>query len=565
LVAIALTLPAAARADTPDDADLELHELPPPDATSLRMRAAQADDGLDDDPFAGEALDPEADIANDDDDAARQTREDDDERDLLVPRAQRTLEENVIFRFNLGWGLDGGQATETRQLLSGAQLNSDDYSSLRIYTFGDAVVGSRGLGTASLSTYLAAHFYFDQDGGRPSQAVPSVYDNDRVGNVQVRTAYAETDGMFDNRWLNPLFIRAGRQYRYGPAIAHYDGLTIGYETRAFSFTTYGGTRVPLFPLVLEDSDTGNLVFSDPRDTMSGWDARINLWEIKRVPLVITGSLLRFRKRTHFDGGLIIRWSPDILIRSNLRILGNDFARETLNIRARISDTTTINAILENRTGDDWIYDLLFTDQVTDVNDPRKYLNVGLPLPRLYAGLRGGTVFFDNIDVTFRGGIAAEHSADSSTFSSSYWEGGGAAEVRVRRTLAVGASALIRSYDRDELTALDTSSMPDPISATTGQYGEESFLEAGGTLRFSEGARKFSASAEAYGRAYRFPRPDVPSADGDGDLVLGGRFSVEGWAGENLRLKAEYDVSGQIARSPELRGLKSLRVLAEGRF
>lgn len=561
-LAVGFIAVAPARADTPD-ADLELHELPPPGAESLRMRAAQADDAQPaGDPLADEALDPEAAI---DDDTRRPSRDDDDERDLLVPRAQRSLEESVIFRFNLGWGLDGGQPTDDRQLLSGAQLNTDDYSSLRIYSFGDAVIGSRGLGTASLSTYLAAHFYFDQDGGRPSQAVPTVYDNDRVGNFQVRTAYAETDGMFDNRWLNPMFVRAGRQYRYGPAIAHFDGLTIGYDTRAFSFTTYGGSRVPLFPLVLENPDTGELVFTDPRDQLAGWDARINLWEIKRVPLVITGSGLRFRKRTHFDGGLIIRWSPDILIRGSLRILGNDFARESLNVRARISDTTTVNAILDNRTGDDWIYDLLYTDRVTDANDPRKYLNLGVPLPRFYAGLRGGTVFVDNIDVTFRGGIALEHDEGASTFSSSYWEGGGAAEVRVRRTLAIGGSALVRSYQRDELTALDLTDMPDPISSGTSHYGEKSFVEFGGTLRFSEGARKFSASAEAYSRAYRFPRPDVPDIDGDLDFMVGGRFSVEGWAGERLRLKAEYDVSGQMTRAPEVRGLKSLRVLAEGRF
>ena len=42
--------------------------------------------------------------------------------------------------------------------------------------------------------------------------------------------------------------------------------------------------------------------------------------------------------------------------------------------------------------------------------------------------------------------------------------------------------------------------------------------------------------------------------------------MEGWAFNRLRIKAEYDVSiSDIQLAPELRGIKSLRVLAEGTY
>jgi hypothetical protein len=101
-------------------------------------------------------------------------------------------------------------------------------------------------------------------------------------------------------------------------------------------------------------------------------------------------------------------------------------------------------------------------------------------------------------------------------------------------------------------------------------------------RFSGGARKFSAAVEVFVRRTRWAEkyrddgtPD-PQAGGAGDIEEdvtlgqfdlrgGGRVSFDAWVNSRLRLKAEYDLSSALDSAPEVRGLKSLRVLAEGQF
>ena len=46
---------------------------------------------------------------------------------------------------------------------------------------------------------------------------------------------------------------------------------------------------------------------------------------------------------------------------------------------------------------------------------------------------------------------------------------------------------------------------------------------------------------------------------------GGRFSLEAWPWPRLRLRAEYDLTTVYDLAPEIRGYKSLRILAEGSF
>ncbi len=76
-------------------------------------------------------------------------------QDVLAP--PKPLSERLTLRFNVGMGLDGGQPSGKLRL-SGATLDErNDYERLRIYSFGDAVLGTRGLGMPGLGTYLAAH------------------------------------------------------------------------------------------------------------------------------------------------------------------------------------------------------------------------------------------------------------------------------------------------------------------------------------------------------------------------------------------------------------------------
>jgi hypothetical protein len=239
------------------------------------------------------------------------------------------------------------------------------------------------------------------------------------------------------------------------------------------------------------------------------------------------------------------------------------------VRARISEVTTVNVQLGQRTRSDWSYGLLLIDKPDSAADPRRYLDLGPVLPRRHFSLRYGTVLLRNIDLLLRAGAAFdrrdEEKDPASSFSSSYAEGGGALEIHMRRSLRVGASLSARNFFlQDDKAEGAIPGQPDPLPATLGATGVDSFWEGGLNFMYSPGARQFSASAEFYGRLYRFQSEQL--AENTGDVRTGGRFSVEGWVLDRLRLKTEYDVSfNRLLMAPELRGLKTLRVLVEGSF
>ncbi len=483
-------------------------------------------------------------------------------RELAVP-GQR-LDQKIVFRFNFGFGIDGGQPS-TQELLSGTMLDEvNDYDRLRSYAFGDLVLGTRGLVFPSLGTYFASEFRIDQDIGKPTQAVPSVHYEDDIENALVRSAYAEAQGFFSRAWLRPLYFRAGRQFKYGVTVAHFDGLTLGYDTRPVTASIWFGSRVSLYGL--GQDPTG------PQDEYFGASARVDLSQMSRVPLVLTADTLQFSGFGHREYGIAYRWKPDILIRGSARQLDSQFARQTLSVWARLSEVTTLTAEVDNRSSEDWIYDLIVFRAPQRASDPRNYLNLGPPLPRLQLDVRAGTVVLRNLDVLLRGAAAIEHAGEeeNAPFSPSYVEAGAALEVRLRRNVRLGSSFTARRYQRDPVEPLeDVDGVPDPLPELGNQVGETSFYEGGLGVDYSVGARRFSASGELYGRMYNErvgPYQPQPAIVDDLDLRTGGRFSVEGWAANRLRIKAEYDVSiSDIDMAPELRGIKSLRVLAEGSF
>jgi len=111
---------------------------------------------------------------------------------------------------------------------------------------------------------------------------------------------------------------------------------------------------------------------------------------------------------------------------------------------------------------------------------------------------------------------------------------------------------------------------------TANVGERNLLEGGVQVRFTGGARKFSASGEIYARRTRYARlyvddavaePLAESLDPLTDSVIhgGGRFIFEAWISPRLRLRTEYELTNRFAAAPEIAGLKALRIIAEGRY
>ena len=474
----------------------------------------------------------------------------------------KRLEEQVIFRFSLGFGIDGGQQSDQPPLVGGELERGVNYAPLRSYGFGDVVLGTRGLLMKSLGTYVASEFRADYSGRLDTPftgAVPSVYyADDDTNKLLFRTGYAEVDGIFERKWLRPLYFRAGRQFKYGVGVVHFDGTTLGYDTKVLSLNVWSGQRVSLYGF--DELESPPLVV--------GSGARLDLFEWKRIPLVLTTDTLDLEGVNHREFGLAFRWSSDVMIRASARRLGGHFARQTLRVWTRLSEVTTVNVDLDNRTEYDWMYDLWMLRPVDQPGDPRSYLNLGTPLPRLLLAARAGTVILRNLDVLLRAAAAIEHAGETqdAEFSPSYVEAGGAIEVRLRRNLRLGSTFVARRYKRDDREPILELPEPQPIPDPGDEIGDRSFYEGGLGVDYSVGARRFSASAELYGRAYDRASPYAEVVTTGFDTHSGGRFSVEGWARSQLRIKAEYDVSlGPLDVAPELRGVKMLRVLTEGTF
>lgn len=546
--------------------DLRVRELPALPPTSLRMRvapvpatavavtsaaasASAAGDGAGVDP--GPALE-----------RARRQRRLHDQQPL-----EPSVSDQVTFRFNIGFGLDGGQLIEGQPNL--AENTCDDacrqrYEELRIYGFGDAAIGTRGVLAQDLSTYFAARFRFEQD-PREFSAVPAVHDGEGVDDVQVRSVYGDIHDVFESRWLRPLYLRIGRQYRYGPTVAHFDGVSVGYDTRAVSIGGFVGAGAQLY------QGTGGLDLSERG--MVGLNLRLDLAAMERAPLVITANYLSFAGHEHSDLAMAVQWSRDVAARLGVRSRDDAVARVHARLRARLSSVSIAVFELVHRTRDDWLYDL-FPGDGGDPGEARAYLNLEPPGPRTHLSARAGTVLMDNVDLLLRGTAAVEHGepgpdADPSTpdptFASSYIEGSAALELRLQRTLSLGLSGLVRAYSLRAAVEMDEdASLLDRLE-DRGHARERGFVEGGTTVRYSLGARRFSAEAEVYARFYgREPLLEMNELPGEDDRV-GGRISVESWAAERLRLRAEYDVTTSLDVVPELIGFKSLRVLMEGRY
>ena len=197
--------------------------------------------------------------------------------------------------------------------------------------------------------------------------------------------------------------------------------------------------------------------------------------------------------------------------------------------------------------------------------------------------RAGTVLLENIDALLFGGLAFDGRTTDPTpsFTSAGWvEGGGAFEIRVRRTVAVTVTGLARAYSRvDAVPAavvVDREDEVQPLAWPTANVGERNLLEGGAQVRFTGGARKFSVSGEIYARRTRYailyandavsePLPEALAPLDESTVHGGGRFVFEAWISPRLRLRSEYELSNRFAGAPEIAGLKALRILAEGRY
>lgn len=565
----------AASSSAAADAKLTLEREPPPRHLRMRPRAAQAQ--------------PAPTVRARTPLPAAPARRATDLTPIAGIDGVRDVNQPVSFSLSIGYQIDGARPNGRATLGGPAPEPSKDFETLRSYGFAEGFLSTRGVGFQSLSSYFAMRFQAarrlsvdrsrlvdgvdpEQPAGRIPLASPIATWFERSG-PELRTGWAEVKDFLPARWgLQRLRVRVGDQYIYGPWIVHMTGTNVAYEGDTISLSLFNGLRRSDY--TREQDENQPLMF--------GGTFRFDLRGLaNKVPVAIDGDYLALSESTataqpetsSFQLQLDVRPSRDNVIVASQRWLDGDVANQQLEVRTRFRQVTNIVLQVMRRHDSDWRWDptLVTREQrTTDYTEARRYLDLGPPRPQTLISLRGGTLIAENVDLFVRAAASTDRSEDelpTSAYSASYLELGGAAELRLRRTVALGFSGLVRTAEREVPIAITderNTAQPLPEAAAV---GEDRFVELGVTARLSLGARRFSALLELYGRRTRFAEvyEDPLLETQEFETRGGGRFSIDAWVGRRIRLFASYDVSSALETAPEITGYKSLRLTLTGAY
>jgi hypothetical protein len=597
IVVLALVA-GTAYADVPD---LKLKREPPP--RHLRMRPRTAATTKPDAPQPA----PQTDSASTD--AASANSE------ALPLGSLRDLRRPISIRFNLGYVVDGtnlasssdAKCMSQRMPAQDCALNlnqqpvyASEVSRLRAYALGEGYFSSRGVLFPSLSTYFATKFQIASQSRGFADADTNMVNRQPLGppvatwfersGIEPRQAWAEVKDFLPDARLAPVRVRAGEIYVYGPWVLHMYGVLGAWEGKLVRATAYAGSRVP-------DYTNSGFFDNKNRSGIGGSSVNFDLRALKTpIPFAVGLELLKFtsiggdESSAANHAALQLDWRPrkDVALISRFRAINGDLANEYVQLRTRYKQVSNLVFDYSHRHSRDWRWDPSITSN--DPLAPKRYLDLGPNIPQTIISGRAGTLIKENVDLLVRGAFAkdgAKDNTEKNTFMAGYFELGAALEVRLRRTVGLGLSALTRQTDRSGTVTGEIVDIPNQIDPMPARYsnemGERGFTEIGTTLRLSLGARRLSALVELYGRRTRYSLvycapeiqmdgtfdPQCMSALDTGiltqDVRGGGRFTLDAWVGSQLRLFASYDVSSQIDFQREITGFKSLRLMMEGNY
>ena len=507
----------------------------------------------------------------------------------------RDPRDRVQAQINLGYQVDGTASLGPQGFGPvGSDHRQLEYATTRAYGFGEGYASTHGVAIDSLSTYFAGRFLLTNPntvyapGAVAADSKGDVLRPPPIGTwfersgVDPRAAWAEIKDFMPQPWLSPLRIRAGEQYIYGPWVLHFYGTVIGWEGKLVRATVYAGSHVPDY--------TFDPTLPQDRSGIAGGSLKLDLRDLQTsIPITVSAETVTVTSSGTDPGSqhsqLELDWRPrrDVALIGQARTLDGELVNEHVQLRSRYKEVTNLVFDFTHRSSNDWQWDPTLLE-----NDPaaaKRYLDLGPVLPQITGSARAGTLIAENIDLYLRGAFAVDTAAPDvtkSTYSASYIEGGGALEVRLRRTVAIGVSTLSRQtarYDTVASEIVDHPGVPDAIPINAGsQLGERGFTEVGTTARMSLGARKFSLLLEIYGRRTHYAldycelavgATDCQSATDTGIPTVayrgGGRVQIDAWIGNRLRLFASYDLSTALDFTPDVTGYKSLRLMMEGSY
>jgi hypothetical protein len=360
-------------------------------------------------------------------------------------------------------------------------------------------------------------------------------------------------------------VRAGRQFRYGLSVAHFDGVSAWYDGSRVAASAYLGQRVSLFRADLDARGLSPLAPPPATGTIAG--ATVDLRLVKRgdTALVAGAEALSWDGHHFGQGTLRLQLTPDAALSSYLRLGQGHVLRYGAGLRARLSRTTTLSLDGEHRLADDLAYDVIVRPH-DDLAGSARFLYLGPRVPELRLAGRAGTVLLDNLDVLVTVAGALPVGGLDSPWAAPYAELGAAIDGRLPSGLSLALGLRGRRYFRPDPDPM----LPEQRFADLATVGEDAIYDASARMRYSAGPKRFAAEAEAYfhltsdSHMYR-PAGTFYQRVSETDPQGGWRFRVEAWLGNRTRFLAEYEVSSTPAAIVELLGLQTLRGLAEVSF
>jgi hypothetical protein len=451
----------------------------------------------------------------------------------------------VHYRLNLGYGADSGRATGAP---AATGFPDPQRTLFRSYVFGDAAFGARGVPVASLDTYFAASYYYDFLGASNNSPFTTVYDSGNARALLIRSAYAEIDPA--SHGGDPVWARAGRQFRIGAGIANFDGVSFGYDDGRVDASGFVGQRVALYV----DERTG---------LVGGGSLRGHL-RARGQAIDAAVDLLTFEGDVYTDASLRAAGTLGSVL-GGARLFGGALSDLWARTHLVIARRLALLADATQKLGDAPIYDWVSGGEPA-AGRPFALHNFTLPEEQAYTRLRLG-VQLDPISalelVLYGTGTVVEgqrSEADPRPARTGYdvdWaELGALIDFRPGLGLTLLGGYRIRLYDRPNRE--DDPRLDNPQSA--GEIRLQELIIDG---RYSLGPRRLTTSAGAFVRYYELRSPFT---EVKGDLRGGLRFSVESWLVGRVRVQATYEIADPSPTfSPDVDTLQSVRVIVETVF
>jgi hypothetical protein len=497
------------------------------------------------------------------------------------PTSLRDFQERVIVKLNVGYAVDAGTVSGDpgRNGLRPDQVTAPDgahFNQVRPYLLGDAVLGSQGVLMPSLNTYFLSRFALQTGGSGIYNSLNNVYDSRGGREILIYAGYAELSGVGKpGTALSKLLFRAGRQFRFGATnfVANFDGIDVEYRDREVGYQVSGffGRRASAFYV------------ADP-GIMGGVGLALSGERLVGVPVDFSADYLFFtaagKQDIHGDGVNVIsslsrhylelsartqiyttrlRAEARVVDQGGLSNQGAGLGRIGVQVRQPLIDKLLLVGEAEHRFARNESYDFI-SPAPQDVVDVARQLGIGIDAPQdaNRFGLRADLALTRELELYGFSRVNLVDKQGQSGFNTSWFEAGAAIAARLLARIAANLQYKARFYDLNR----DANAAGQPFADTSGS-GVKSFHEVAGEVRYSPGARRYSA---ALGLVYRVYSLRSPYAEVDNDGRAGGRADFDYWFNQWSRIK----LAGELAQpSPsfarELGTLFSVRALGEFLF